>query len=165
LQGCGTSKENPVCDSVLVSASFTTVFEVDNGEASFPKLKPVVTTADVHDFVVPGTLSDAVVTLVSPNLKPCMLDEEAVSTSFNGTPALSIPKLNLTVECDSEPGLALSHATHFNNSSLFCTMQSGQFHVPDGFLNLSPNKTSVVDIEDDVGVDLVAKTGLLVSQA
>jgi hypothetical protein len=94
-----------------------------------------------------------------------MLDEEAVSASFNGTPALSIPKLNLTVECDSEPGLALSHATHFNDSLLFCTMQSGQSHAPGGFLNLSPKPRPSVDFEDDVGADLVANTGLFVSQA
>jgi hypothetical protein len=42
-------------------------------------------------------------TLVSPNWKLCMFDEEAMSDSFTDT-ALSIP---ITFMADSEPGLAL----------------------------------------------------------
>jgi hypothetical protein len=51
--------------------------------------------------------SDAGMTLVSPNWKSCVLDEDALSDSFTETPALSIPKLNFMADCDSEPGLAL----------------------------------------------------------
>jgi hypothetical protein len=43
-------------------------------------------------------------------------------------------------------------------------MQSGQFHVPGGFLNPSPNKTSAVDNGDDVAVDVVPNTDPFVPQ-
>jgi hypothetical protein len=89
-----------------------------------------------------------------------MFDEEARSASFTETPALSIPKLNFKADCDPESGLTFSQCMHFNESLLFCTMQSGQFHVPDGFLNPSPSKTSVVGNGDDV----VPSTDPFVSQ-
>jgi hypothetical protein len=82
-----------------------------------------------------------------------------MSDAFTETLALSIPKLNFTVDSGSEPGLALVHATQFNVSVLFCTMQSGQSHVPGGFLNLLSNPRPTL------GDDLVANTGLCVSQA
>jgi hypothetical protein len=104
-------------------------------------------------------------TLVSPNWKPCMFDEKALLDPFTRTLALSIPKLNFVAGCDSKPGLVLWHATQFNESLLFCSMQSGQSHDPAGFLNLSPNPRPSVGFEDNVGVDLAANTGLSVSQA
>jgi hypothetical protein len=85
--------------------------------------------------------------------------------SFTETQALSIPKLNVMFDCDSKLGLVPSHLRHFNKSLLFCTMQFGQFHVPDGFLHPSPNKTAPVDTEDNTGVGLVVKTEVFVSQA
>jgi hypothetical protein len=94
-----------------------------------------------------------------------MFDEEALSESFTGTPALSIPKLNFMPECDSELGLAPSHATHFSESLLFCTIQFEQLHIPDDFLNLSPNEILTAGSVDDVRVGLVANAGPFVSLA
>lgn len=156
-ESCGTPKQNSVCENKLVSVGFTIVSDAD-GEVAFPKLQPVETAVDVHVSAVLGILSD--VTLGTPNMKPCKFDEEALSDSFT---ALSIPKLNFMAECDSEPGLAPSHATHFNESLLFCTIQVEQFHIPDDFFNLSPNEISTVDFVDDVSVGLVAKAGPFVS--
>jgi hypothetical protein len=116
-------------------------------------------------WVIPKVNSDAGMTLVSPNWKPCMFDEDELLDSFTGSSDLPIPKLNFMAGFDSKPGLALWHATQFNASLLFCNMQSGQSHDPGGFLNLSPNPSASVDSEDGVGVDLAANTGLSVSQA
>lgn len=78
----------------------------------------MVTTVDISESGILGTVSDATVTLVSPNLKPCIFDEEAMSDSFSETPALSIPKLNFMADCELESGLIFSHCTHFNESLL-----------------------------------------------
>jgi hypothetical protein len=161
-ESCGIPKQNPVCENKLVSVGFTTVSDAD-GEVGLPKVKPVETAVDVHVSAVLGILSD--VTLGTPNVKPCMFDEEALSDSFTETPALSIPKLNFMAECDSEPGLAPSHATHFSESLLFCTIQLEQFHIPDDFFNLSPDEISAANSVDDVSIGLVANAGPFVSQA
>jgi hypothetical protein len=44
-------------------------------------------------------------------------------------------------------------------------MQSGQSHVPDGFLNLLSDPRPNEDFEEDMGDDLAANAGLWVSQA
>jgi len=132
---------------------------VDKGDVTFPKLKLVV-TADTDVSAVLGTLSDTDVTLVSPATKFCTFDD-----SVTETPALSSPKLNFVVECDSELDLVPPHFTHFIKSLLFCTMQFGHFHEPDCCLNLSPNETASVDNEGNTNVDLVVTTDVLVSQA
>ncbi|PNF42977.1 hypothetical protein B7P43_G09583 [Cryptotermes secundus] len=145
---CGIPKENAVCESELVSAGFTTVSDADGDIIAGPKLKPVEAVANVHASVVLGILSD--VTLGSVNVKNCMFDEDALSDSFTGTPALSIPKLTFMAECNSEPGLAPPQATHFSVSLLFCTIHFEQFHIPDVFLNPSPNNIPTVDCAGDV---------------
>lgn len=160
---CGIPKQNADCESELASAGFTTVPDVDREVVASPRLKPLETAADVHAFAVAGILSD--VTFGSPDVKHCRFDEEALSDSFTGTPALSIPELNFMAECDSEPSLAPLHATHFSESLLFCTIQFEQLHIPGDFLNLSPSEISTVDSVDDVRVGLLTNAEPFVAQA
>lgn len=162
-----------------MSAGFAATLEVAVVKTGLPKLKlpaVVVLLAPVAVFVVVGVElipkenCDAVVTAVTPNVKPCTLFVD----SFAMSPALSIPNLNapafagmgqtnLVFDCDSVPGFAVSQAAHFITSFLFGIIHTEHSHVPAGFLNLSPNPK----LTDGFGGDTVlgTKPGLLVSQA
>jgi hypothetical protein len=161
-ESCGIPKQNAVCVGKRLYESFFRVSDADGDAVATPKPKPVETAADVHASAVLGILFD--VTLGSANVKHCMFDEEALSDSVTGTPATEIPKLNFVAECDSEPGLAPSHATHFSEFLLLCTIQIEQLHIPSVFF-MSPNEVPNADSRDDVGVGLVANAGPFVSQA
>lgn len=86
---------------------------------------------------------------LSPN--PTVVTVETVSVG--GATVLTAKNADGSVNDDLSPvpGFAVSHATHFTASGLFCTRHVSQSQVPDGLENNAPNPVAV----DDAVVEVV----------